>query len=31
VEKSLGLQEMRPVATNIEDLYLKIISGGLEQ
>jgi ABC-2 type transport system ATP-binding protein len=31
VEKGLGLQEMRPVATNIEDLYLKIISGGLEQ
>ncbi|MGA2363511.1 MAG: ABC transporter ATP-binding protein [Candidatus Aminicenantales bacterium] len=31
VEKNLGLQEMRPVATNIEDLYLKIISGGLEQ
>jgi ABC-2 type transport system ATP-binding protein len=30
VDQDLGLLEMRPVATNIEDLYLKIISGGLE-
>jgi ABC-2 type transport system ATP-binding protein len=29
-ESSLGLLEMRPVAMNIEDLYLKIVSGGLE-
>jgi len=31
VEKDLGLQEMRPVGLNIEDLYLKIVSGGLGQ
>jgi ABC-2 type transport system ATP-binding protein len=31
VEKGLGLQEMRPVGLNIEDLYLKIVSGGLGQ
>jgi|Deesub1362A_J573_1020465.scaffolds.fasta_scaffold00096_86 ABC-2 type transport system ATP-binding protein len=28
VEKNLGLEEMRPLAMNIEDLYLKVISGG---
>jgi len=28
VEKKLGLEEMRPLAMNIEDLYLKVISGG---
>ncbi|MEW5902201.1 MAG: AAA family ATPase, partial [Acidobacteriota bacterium] len=28
VEKSLGLLEMRPTAMNIEDLYLRIVSGG---
>ncbi len=31
VEKEMGLLEMRPLGMNIEDLYLKIISGGLEQ
>ena len=31
VEKELGLIEMRPLAMNIEELYLKIISGGVEQ
>lgn len=31
LDKGLGLQEMRPVAMNIEDLYLKIVSGGLGQ
>jgi len=31
VDKGLGLQEMRPLAMNIEDLYLKIVSGGLGQ
>jgi len=31
VEKRFGLLEMRPVAMNIEDLYLKIVSGGSEQ
>jgi len=31
VEKRFGLLEMRPVAMNIEDLYLKIISGGGDQ
>ncbi|MBC8358906.1 MAG: ABC transporter ATP-binding protein [Candidatus Aminicenantes bacterium] len=31
VEKELGLIEMRPLSMNIEDLYLKIISGGVEQ
>jgi ABC-2 type transport system ATP-binding protein len=31
VDKGLGLLEMRPIATNIEDLYLKIIAGELEQ
>jgi hypothetical protein len=31
VEKELGLLEMRPFAMNIEDLYLKVISGGMEQ
>jgi ABC-2 type transport system ATP-binding protein len=30
LEKGLGLQEMRSVA-GIEDLYMKIVSGGLEQ
>ena len=28
VDKDLGLLEMRPAALNIEDLYLKIVSGG---
>ena len=31
VEKRFGLLEMRPLAMNIEDLYLKIVSGGAEQ
>ncbi|MFP4081199.1 MAG: ABC transporter ATP-binding protein [Candidatus Aminicenantes bacterium] len=31
VEKELGLVEMRPLAMNIEDLYLRIISGGVKQ
>ncbi len=31
VAKELGLVEMRPAGMNIEDLYLKVISGGLEQ
>ena len=31
VEKEMGLLEMRPLGMNIEDLYLKIISGGLVQ
>lgn len=31
VDKDLGLIEMRPLAMNIEDLYLKVISGGVEQ
>jgi ABC-2 type transport system ATP-binding protein len=31
VDKELGLIEMRPLAMNIEELYLKIISGGVEQ
>jgi ABC-2 type transport system ATP-binding protein len=31
VEKELGLIEMRPLAMNIEDLYLSAISGGLVQ
>ena len=31
VEKELGLQEMRPIGLNIEDLYLKVVSGGLGQ
>ncbi len=31
VDKDLGLQEMRPMSMSIEDLYLKIISGGVEQ
>jgi len=31
VEKRFGLLEMRPVSMNIEDLYLKIVSGGTEQ
>jgi ABC-2 type transport system ATP-binding protein len=31
LDKGLGLLEMRPVAMNIEDLYLKIVSGGLGQ
>jgi ABC-2 type transport system ATP-binding protein len=29
VDKELGLMEMRPLAMNIEELYLKIISGGV--
>ena len=31
VEKDLGLIEMRPLAMSIEDLYLRVISGGSEQ
>lgn len=31
VEKGFGLLEMRPITMNIEDLYLKIVSGGVEQ
>jgi len=31
VERGWGLLEMRPVALNIEDLYLRIVSGGAEQ
>jgi ABC-2 type transport system ATP-binding protein len=30
-DTGLGLREMRPAAMNIEDLYLKIVSGGLDQ
>ncbi|MDH5704999.1 MAG: ABC transporter ATP-binding protein [Candidatus Aminicenantes bacterium] len=29
MDKELGLMEMRPLAMNIEELYLKIISGGV--
>lgn len=31
VEKELGLIEMRPLAMNIEELYLSVISGGARQ
>ena len=31
VEKDWGLLEMRPMAMTIEDIYLKIVSGGVEQ
>lgn len=31
VDRELGLIEMRPLAMNIEELYLKVISGGVEQ
>jgi len=31
VKNDLGLIEMRPLAMNIEDMYLKVISGGVEQ
>lgn len=31
VDKGLGLVEMRSAAINIEDLYLRIVSGGAEQ
>lgn len=31
VEKGWGLLEMRPMTMNIEDLYLRIVSGGAEQ
>jgi ABC-2 type transport system ATP-binding protein len=31
VEKELGLIEMRPLAMNIEELYLSAISGGVKQ
>lgn len=31
VQKELGLIEMRPLAMSIEDLYLKVISGGIGQ
>jgi hypothetical protein len=30
LDKGLGLHGMRPVA-GIEDLYMKVVSGGLEQ
>jgi len=31
VKNDFGLIEMRPLAMNIEDMYLKVISGGVEQ
>jgi ABC-2 type transport system ATP-binding protein len=31
LEKQFGLLEMRPLAMNIEDLYLRAVSGGTEQ
>ncbi len=31
VERDWGLIEMRPLAMNIEDLYLKVVSGGRQQ
>ncbi len=31
VEKNLGLLEMKPLGMSIEDLYLRIISGGMAQ
>ncbi|MBM3293917.1 MAG: ATP-binding cassette domain-containing protein, partial [Candidatus Aminicenantes bacterium] len=31
VEQGFGLLELRPLVMNIEDLYLKIVSGGTEQ
>ncbi len=31
LDKGLGLMEMRPVAMSVEDLYMRIVSGGLEQ
>ncbi|MGB9765047.1 MAG: ABC transporter ATP-binding protein [Candidatus Saccharicenans sp.] len=31
LEKQLGLLEMRSTAINIEELYLRIVSGGIEQ
>jgi len=31
LEKELGLLEMRSTAMNIEELYLRIVSGGIEQ
>ena len=31
VDKGLDLIEMRPLAMNIEDLYLKVIAGGVDQ
>jgi ABC-2 type transport system ATP-binding protein len=31
VEQGLGLLEIRPVGLNIEELYLRIVSGGVEQ
>jgi ABC-2 type transport system ATP-binding protein len=31
VDNELGLVEMRPLAMSIEELYLKVISGGVEQ
>ncbi|MBM3312041.1 MAG: ABC transporter ATP-binding protein [Candidatus Aminicenantes bacterium] len=31
VEKGFGLLELRPLVMNIEDLYLKVVSGGTEQ
>jgi ABC-2 type transport system ATP-binding protein len=31
LDKQFGLLEMKPLALNIEDLYLKIVSGGADQ
>jgi len=31
VERGLGLLELRPLGLNIEDLYLQIVTGGMEQ
>jgi ABC-2 type transport system ATP-binding protein len=31
LDKQFGLLEMKPLALNIEDLYLKIVSGGVDQ
>jgi len=31
MEKELGLLELKPLAVSIEDLYLKVISGGMDQ
>ena len=31
VERGWGLLEMRPLSLNIEDLYLRVITGGTEQ
>jgi hypothetical protein len=31
LDKGLVVKEMRPLAADIEDLYLRIVSGGMEQ